>query len=61
MMYSYKVTNELKTSRWKKFLRWLRIIKPRVEFKIVLNYAYYLVGEQLLTGSGTTLLIVGRW
>ena len=61
MMYSYKVTNELKTSRWKKFLRWFGIINPRVEFEVVLNYSAYLVGDTLLTSSVPFLILERRF
>lgn len=50
-MTEYKVTTELATSRWKKILRWFRIIKSREEFKIVLVYSHFNVGDVLDTGG----------
>lgn len=57
-MTTYLVTTELKTSWWMKFLRWLRIKPKRNEFKLVVQYNGYCVGQIITTD--TKLLILRK-
>lgn len=54
---TYKVTTELYTPRWKKFLRWIGVYKPLAYFRLSFVEAHYTKGE-IINGMGTELLIL---
>jgi hypothetical protein len=56
----YLVTPELKTSRWKRLLRFFRIIKKREQFQLHLLYDYFAVGTLLGQEGGGDILIIGK-
>lgn len=58
-MTRYTVTLELKTPWYKKALRYLGLMKPRIEFEILLVYSYFSVGNIIDTGGkGNTLALI---
>jgi hypothetical protein len=61
-MNNYLVTLELKTSWWKKILRFFKIIKQREEFKITLYTNCFKKGDILKegVGGGNRLLILKK-
>ncbi len=59
-MITYIVTKEIKTSWWKKLLRFLSLIKPREEFEICFSYNKFNVGEVLSNGDCDIRLISAK-
>lgn len=51
-MITYKVTPELNTPLWKKFLRWLRLMKPRTEFELCFESKWFSKGVIVDSGQG---------
>lgn len=49
-MTEYKVTNEIKTSLIKKILRFFKLVKPLVTYKLTLSSPYFRKGDVLNTG-----------
>jgi hypothetical protein len=45
---TYLVTTELKTSKWKKLLRFFRLIKQREEFKLTFYSDHFKAGDILI-------------
>ena len=54
----YKVTPELHTSRWTKFLRFLRLKPARIEFAIAFPSSNFKVGDVFNVGEGEKVLIL---
>lgn len=59
-MTTYLVTTEIRTSRWIKFLRWLRIKPKRNEFKISLWCDRYKDGQIIFCGDDPGVLLILR-
>lgn len=57
-MTTCRITSELKTPWWKKFLRFFRIIKKRETSCITLHGEYFKVGDIFHTSPGETFLII---
>jgi hypothetical protein len=56
----YLVTPEIiPPSRWKKFLRFFRLTKKRVEGELMLTYDGFSIGD-VLNSSDNLLLIIGK-
>jgi hypothetical protein len=56
----YLVTSEIiPPSRWKKFLRFFRIAKKRIEWELMLTYDGFSIGD-VLNSSDNLLLIIGK-
>lgn len=55
---SFKVTTELYTPIWKKFLRWCRLCKKRNEFSIVFAHDFPKIGDILEQGGGNKVLVI---
>lgn len=57
----YKVTPEIYLpSRWKRFLRFLRLIKKREEYYLRFTYDGFSIGDTLYLGVGNNILIIGK-
>jgi hypothetical protein len=59
-MTTYTVTLELKTSWWKKFWRFFKVIKQREEFKLTLSADCFKEGDILASPEGNDLLILKK-
>jgi len=57
-MYRYTLTTELKTPLWKRGLRFLRLMKPREEFELVMSFDAFWVGDIVTSGDGIDSLII---
>lgn len=58
-MVSYKVTTEIRTSRWLKVLRFLRIKSKREEFEICFDKDLFRLGDIINNGSND-IKIIGK-
>lgn len=56
--YRYTLTTELNTPLWKKILRFLRIIKPREEFELVMSFDAFSVGDIITSGDGINSKVI---
>lgn len=56
-MTRYIITMELKTSKWKRFLRFFRIIKPREEFELNFLDDYWKPNEIIWSGGEKFLIL----
>ncbi len=56
-MTTFKITLEIKTSKWKKFLRFFKIIKQREEFELIFYDDFYEIGDIINTGMHEFLII----